>query len=208
MDPLSELSSRQGDRTQAANLRVAERALAEPGVLARLAEGLEDPEAALVGDAAEVMAMVAARRPELVAPHAPALLPLLGHRHTRSRWEAMKALSLVSHLVPELLEPRLARLAELLETDSSVIVRDHVIDAAAGYGSTGPAALERALPILQQALVVREGRFAARALRGLARVAPLDPSLHPTLRQVAERYLGHERGSVRQAARRLLTAIR
>lgn len=206
MDPLLDLSSQTGDRTQASNARVAERALADPSLLERLAEGLSARDMALVGDAAEVMTMVAERDPEPVVPYASRLLPLLEHRHTRSRWEAMKALSLIAHRVPELVGPRLDQLRGLIERDSSVIVRDHAIDAVAGYATTGPEALRHSLPVLQLALLVREGRFAARALRGLARVAPLDPSLHPMLARLAEPYAASTRPSVRQAAQQVLKA--
>lgn len=207
MDPLLELSSQSGDRTQAANLRVAERVVADPGLLDRLAEGLMAKDTALVGDAAEVMAMVAERRPELVVPYAARLLPLLEYRHSRSRWEGMKALSLVTHLVPDLIEGRLSQLRDLLERDRSVIVRDHAIDTVAGYASTGVERLKQGLPLLQLALVVSEGRFAARALRGLARVAGLEPTLRPMLSAISEEYLGHGRVSVRNAAKQLRKAL-
>lgn len=208
MDPLRELSSQSGDKTQGANHRVAERVVAEPELIERLVQGLASPDNALVGDAAEVLSFVAEQRPELVAPHAERLLPLLDRRHTRSRWEGMKALSLVADRVPELLDPLLPRLATLLEEDASVIVRDHAVDTLAAYGTTGPERLQRALPLLQMALMVSEGRFAARALRGFARLAPLDPSLHPRLTVLAEAYRDHGRASVRTAARQLLRATR
>lgn len=101
MSIISELSSQVGDRSQSANHKVVVQCLDDPTLLADISAGLEHKNAALVGDCAEVMTQVAEQRPESVAPYAQALAPLLKHKATRVRWEAVHALAYIAAFNPE-----------------------------------------------------------------------------------------------------------
>jgi len=101
MGIIDQLSSRTGDRTSQSNREAATRCLAEPALFADIVgalscENVLSVDYRLLGDCAEVCTMVAEVRPELVAPHAALLPPLLDHKKARVRWEAMHALALWS----------------------------------------------------------------------------------------------------------------
>src|SRR5688500_14052121 len=94
------LSSQSGDRTEAANRAVAAECQRHPELLQDIAAALTPADAALAGDCAEVMTKVAEADPTLILPYVEKLAPLLDHRTTRVRWEAMHALALAAGLVP------------------------------------------------------------------------------------------------------------
>jgi len=198
MRRLVPLASERGERTEAANREAAALCLTEPALLDEVVALLAEADLRLAGDCAEVLTMVAQQRPEWVAPHAPVLAPLLGSRNTRVRWEAMHALALVAHLA----ELDLDRLAGLLRSDVSVIVRDYATEALAASAVGRPAA---ALPYLKEALLLWDGKHAARALAGLANVARSAPALAPEMWAIARPYTDHGRGVVRTAAKRVLS---
>jgi predicted transcriptional regulator len=204
MDILNQLSSQAGDRTEASNRRVVAQCLTKPALLAEIAEGLQSKDAALLGDCAEVMTEVAKEYPEWVVPYAEALVVLLAHKKARVRWEAMHALALVASLAPGLMASLLPRLAEMLRSDSSVIVRDHAVDALGNYAQTSPEAAWATCPYLKEALGVWKGKHAARALNGLSNVVSSAPELAGKLRALSQRYLDDRRGVVRKAARGLV----
>jgi hypothetical protein len=205
---LLQLSSQSGDRTEQSNLHVARRCMEDPGLLVQIEAGLGEKNAALVGDCAEVMTMVAQSHPELVAPYADSLAPLLWHTTTRVRWEAMHALALVASLTPAAIHALLPRLEELIHSDPSVIARDYAVEALGGYASTGREAARQAYPPLQRALTAWNGKHAARALHGLAQVAANDAAPEGELEKIASAYEDHARPSVRKAARALRKQIR
>jgi len=198
---VDQLSSRVGDRTERSNRQVAARCLAEPALLAEVAGYLGSPDAALVGDCAEVLTKVAEGRPDLVAPYAASLAPLLGHRHTRARWEAMHALALVAPLVPDTIANVLPRLAESIRHDLSRIVRDYAIAALSAYGQTSEAAAQSTFLILKEALVSWDGKHTHQVLAGLAGMASFLPT--EDLAAIAAAYAGHARPVVRRAAQAL-----
>lgn len=206
MSVLDQLSSQVGDRTEKSNLKVVAQCLIEPALLAEIAEGLTNTDAACVGDCAEVMTKVAEERPELVAPYANALTGLLAHKTNRVRWEAMHALALIADLVPQVMASLLLRLPELVRSDPSVIVRDYAIDAVGNYAQTSEQAAQAAYPILVEALTVWNGKHAAHALDGLSNVATAAPGLAGKVGGIGFRYHDHGRGVVRKAAKRLLKA--
>ncbi len=204
MTLLSQLSSQVGDRTEYSNRKVVLACLDKPAQLAEIAHGLESKDAALLGDCAEVMTQVAELHPEWVAPHARALAALLTHKTTRVRWESMHALALVAMLAPKVIAPLLPQLGEMIRCDSSVIVRDHAVDAIANYAKTSPRAARAAYPYLKQALIAWDGKQAAHALNGLINVASVLPELSGELHTIGIRYLNHHRGVVRKAAKMLV----
>jgi hypothetical protein len=207
MSVLSQLSSQRGDRSEYSNRKVVIQCLDDPDLLDEIAEGLRGTNAALAGDCAEVMTMVAEDHPEWIAPYAEDLAPLITHKTTRVRWEAVHAVSLIAALVPNTIEPLIPTLAGLICTDSSVIVRDYAVDIIGWYAGTGPSAAEKAFPILKEALTVWDGKQAGHALAGLANVAIQLSALQEELREIAEEYSHHERGVIRKAAQKLRKVV-
>src|SRR3569832_2768378 len=128
MTIINALSSRTGDRTQQSNRVVAQRCIDDPSLLIPIAEALKGKDDALLGDCSEVLTLVAERKPELVVPYISLSVTLLSSRTTKVRWEAMHALSLVAHLVPETAESILKQLQAIIQTDKSTIVRDYATD--------------------------------------------------------------------------------
>ena len=117
---LEELSSQRGERDQSANRALAERCLATPGIIEQVAVGLGQASSAIIADCAGVLATVAKSRPDLVAPYAERLVPLLDHRTSKVRWQAMQALAQVASHRPELIAPLLPRLMATVEADASI----------------------------------------------------------------------------------------
>ena len=203
MSILYRLSSQRRERSEYANRKAALEVLDDPDLMEEIAVGLEGPNAALAGDCAEVMAMVAAEEPELVQPYAGALAALLTHKKTRVRWEAVHALALLAARSPETIAGALPSLREIIHNDPSVIARDYAAAAVGNYAATSPSAARQAYPLLMEALTTWDGKQAAHALKGLANAAQHLPDLHEDLRETAEEYARSERGVVRKAARGL-----
>ena len=208
MNPVpAQLSSQLSERTEAANRAVAAECLKHPEHLQEIAGALGEANAALVGDCAEVLTKVAEQDPTLVAPYAEKLAALLDHKTTRVRWEAMHALALVAGRTPRLIGKLLPQLHLTLRTDASTIVRDYVVEALGSFAAASPAAADRAFPLLAEAISVWQGKHAARALTGLARVAEKAPQHAPAIRTLAYAQLGAGRGVTRKAAKSLLKSL-
>jgi hypothetical protein len=205
---LQQLSSRVHDRTAKSNLKAAARCLKEPALLDEIARGLQDQDAALVGDCAEVLTEVAGQKPDLAARYAANLVPLVNHATTRVRWEAMHALALVATRDPRVIASLLPRLDEIIRLDGSVIARDYAVDAVGNYAGTNMQAARAAYPLLMDALTVYNGRQAGHALAGLAKAVAADPGLGDELGPVWERFEDSTSGVVRKAARALMKAMK
>jgi len=207
MSMLNQLSSQVGDRTEASNLKVVAQCLEDPNLLAKIAVGLTERDAALVGDCAEIMTKAAEVHPEWVVPYAEALSMLLIHKNTRVRWEATHALALVATSTPTTIAPLLPILMDKIRTDASVIVRDYATDAIANYASTGKTAAECAYPLLKETLTLWSGKQAGHALQGMTHIARVLPSKLAELSAIADEYLHSERAVVRKAAKGLRKVI-
>lgn len=205
MSIIQQLSSQVGDRTEEANREAAAQCLTDPSLLPEIAAGLHSPNVALIGDCAEVLTMVAAQRPDWIAPYAAELATLLTHKNTRARWEASHALALVAHLAPAVVAPLLPQLAETLHKDKSTIVRDYTIDMLGNYGRTSTSAAQATLPLLQESLALWDGKHAARILTALAQLAERLPSRSAEIQAIGQRFTDHPRSSVKKAAKQLLT---
>ncbi len=203
MSVLDQLSSAVGDRTEASNKAVASEALDCPEILEEVAQGLSSDDRKLVADCAEVFTEVAKENPALVAPYADRLVPLIGHKDTRVRWESTHALALIAALVPEQVEPLLPDLAAKIERDRSVIVRDSAVKALGEYGRSGPAAAHGVFPLLQEALTAWDGKHAKLALDGMSKLLAGDPALAPEVQAAAQSCLDHKRANVRRLAKEL-----
>ncbi len=206
MTLLNQLSSQVGDRTEYSNRKVVLKCLAEPTLLDEIVQGLKNKDAALLGDCIEVLTMVAEEHPEWVVPHAKQIASFLKHKTTRVRWEAMHALALVAMLAPKVIAKLLPQLGEMIRCDTSVIVRDHAVQAIGNYAATSRKAAQAAVPYLKQALVVWDGKQARHALNGLAKVAVAASKLKDELRPIGLGYTSHRRGVVRKAAKALVAA--
>lgn len=207
MTILERLSSQTGDRTEAANRAVASQCVAGPALLAEIADGLGSEDERLAGDCAEVMTLVAETRPELVVPYAERLVPVLDHRYTRARWEATHTLALLAIHTPEIIQGLLPKVAQMIQEDESIIVRDHAVKMVANYAAMGPAEAEESYPILVDALAAWGGRHAHHALPGLGQVALYYPGRRGVIRSAAQSLLDHRRRVVRTGAERLLRSV-
>ncbi len=207
MSILNHLSSQTGDRSEYSNRKAAIQCLDNPDLLEQIASGLKETDTALQGDCAEVLTKVAEDHPQLILPYGVELARLIQHKNTRVRWEAMHALALISRLSPALIASLLPRLAEVLHSDASVIVRDHATDAVAVYASTSANAAQAAFPILKDMLSLWNGKQAGHALQGLVNVARLLPSTRPEIRAIAEDYAHFPRAVVHNAAKALLKEL-
>ena len=204
---LDRLSSRVGERSSKPNHRVADECVADPSLLAEIAEGLASKNTWLVADCAEVMAETARQGPELVVPYTCALAPLLTHPKPRVRWEATHAMAFVAPLAPDCMREKLPAVQEMIRRDTSTIVRDYAIDAVGNYAGTSVEAAAAAMPVLVEALDLWQGKHAAHALDGMRQVFAADPLREPELRAIGERYRNHSRSVTRRAGRALLRAM-
>ncbi|MGZ4032461.1 MAG: hypothetical protein ACXVP2_09925 [Tumebacillaceae bacterium] len=206
MNVLDQLSSQTGDRTEESNLRVVEQCLQQPDLLDFIGEGLGSQNAALVGDAAEVLTKVAEQQPELVVPYMETLSSLLDHKTTRVRWESMHALALTAYLQVELIRSLLPQLASILREDKSTIVRDYAIDCLANLTVGDAKTVEHTKPLLIEALSAWEGKHAARVLRAMTQVAKTTPKDSFDLLAIGHQYADHPISSVQKAAKQLIKA--
>lgn len=207
MSIIEQLSSQVGDRTATANMRVVRQCIENPDLLIEIAAELHSEDAMLAGDCAEVMTEVAASQPDIVVPYTQRLIPLLSHKKTRVRWEAMHALSLIAAQIPETIKTLLPQLDTIIHTDKSTIVRDYATDTLSNYASTSNQAAKETYPFLKEALSLWNGKHVKQILQGFENIATLVPELHMEIRLYAQEYLEHRQGVVRKAAKRVLKAI-
>jgi hypothetical protein len=171
-----------------------------------VAAGLALDDRKLLADCVEVFTEVAKENPVLVAPYAARIIPLMGHRDTRVRWEATHAVALVAALVPDQIVPLLPDLMAKIEGDRSVIVRDCAVIALGEYGRSEPKAARQAFPLLGEALRAWEGKHAKLALEGMDKLLAVEPALGPEVRAAAQTCLEHKRANVRRLAQRMIAA--
>lgn len=207
MNIISQLSSQKGDNTEGSNKKVVEQCLENPSLLHDVEKGLENKDAALVGDCAEVFTKVAEEKPELVVPYASSLIPLLDHKYTRARWEATHAIALIASLVPDEISKILPNLHRISLSDESTIVRDYSVIAVGNYAKTSKKAAEESLMILKRILEVWKEKQAARALKGLQNVAETNPSLSKEVLSLTKPFENSSKGTVKKAVKDLLKAV-
>lgn len=207
MSIVNELSSEVGDKTEEANRNAAKKCIRDTNLLRDIAEGLKTNKAALVGDCAEVLTKVAEEDPQSVVPYAHDLIPLLTHKTTRVRWEAMHAIAFIASYIPEKVSPLLPRIKDMIQSDSSTIVRDYAIDTVGNYAKAGENEALLAYPILKESLLVWDGKHRGRVLKGFTHVLANVPSLTIDLRMIAEEYKDDKRGVVKKVAKDLIKDI-
>jgi hypothetical protein len=204
MSILSELSSQIGDRTEAANKRVAARVLKKSALLDEIASGLASDDAKLAGDCAEVMTLVAAEKPEFVVLHAEALIARLDHKDTRVRWEVMHSLAEIAAFTPDQIAPIVGKLVEKVTHDKSVIVRDYAIQALGEYSGTSTTAARQVWPHLCKALDLWEGKHVGKVLEAMRQLVMADGTLKADAQEIALHFMDHGSAKVRAMAKRML----
>ena len=210
IDLRDQLASRVGDPTGAANLQVAERCLIDPSLLGQIVAIMQGPDPALAKDAADVIAKVAAERPEALAPYAETLASHIEQQHggERSRAagmpQAMEVLALIAPVAPRSIRPLLPLLAQIASADKSADVRDTAIDAISSYGRSSPAAAALASPVLRDVVKRVDGEQAARAMAAVARLSPLTPEQTDNVTETTRRYARATRAGARATAKGLL----
>ena len=165
----------------------------------------DDP--GMLGDCAEVMTMVAQVEPDLVAPYAELLPPLLDHSKARVRWESMHALSQIAGIEPKLIEKILTKIDHIIHNDKSVIAKDCAVRAVSNYAGTGKKAAKKAYPILMKSIPVRDNRHAHHVIKGLIEIAHLMPETRDKLEKIGMEFMDVKRGVLRKAARKLLRVV-
>jgi hypothetical protein len=203
MSILERLSSQTGERPEVANRAAAQECIDHPEMIVEIVSGLQSKQAALAGDSAEVLTMIAEDHPELVAASTRQLAPLLAHKTTRVRWEAAHALAYTAPLAPDVIQEFLTAIHSGIQKDASIIVRDYSIDAVGAFAQSSTVASEAAFPILIEALTLWDGRHAGHALNGLINVVRRDPSKSPEIDGYAQKFTNDPRGVIRKAAKKL-----
>lgn len=206
MSLVDQLSSAIGQRSESANRRVAALILSGQGEMDEIIAGLQQSNANLTGDCAEICAMVAQEAPELVLPFNDQLWALLDHQKMRVRWEAMHALALLATLIPLRVREHMPQLIRLFQHDSSTIVRDYTVKAAANLAGMGSEEAAQAKGLLYLALSQYNGKHAKLALEGLAKAAVYLTKEREKLLELATIYEQHPKPSIRKAAHTLLLA--
>ncbi len=204
MEILNQLSSRKGDRTEDSNRIVAERCMADPPLLADIAVGMEDADKKLRADCAEVFTMVAEKRPELIVPHAGAILPLLSDKETKTRWEAAHTLSYIAGLAPDVVSEALPALCALIDGDKSTIVRDYALDTVAGYAGANSETSREAFEILKSALAAWGEKHARQILRGFNNILDKLPDLGPEINSLVRPCLSAQKKIVASEAAKIV----
>jgi len=116
-----------------------------------IAENLSNKEMAIRADCVKVLYETAYLAPELVAPHALALLKLLKSRNNRLVWGGMIGLATVAHLAAEELHPHLAEIQQAILA-GSVITKDAGVLALSGMASATPDYNREIFPFLLEHL--------------------------------------------------------
>ena len=202
MEILNQLSSQIGDKS--GNYKVAAQCLEDKSLIQEIVGGLGNSDNKIVIDCAEALTEIAKEEPAWIVPYGHLLPKILGNKNNRARWEAMHCLALTAEYIPDVIEPMLDQLMEIIEEDKSVIVRDYAIDAVGNYAKTSAKAAQMAYPILERAARVWEGRHGKQALNGLYNVAKIMPEKKAQMQKIAEENLDHKKGTVRKAAKKLL----
>jgi hypothetical protein len=170
MSVLDRLASALGRRDEEPNVALA-RALAasedRAGII-MLADALANGPRPVRGDAIKALYELGALRPDLLRPHAGALLAALDAADSRLVWGAMTGLDSLAASYPELIAAHLPSILAAAEC-GSVIARDKAVSILAILASLpGPAAPEawaHLLAILRDAPVNQVAMYAEAALR-------------------------------------------
>lgn len=150
MSVLGRLARAMDRNDERPNVELAEvlAASGDAAAVAELADALAQAPVAVQNDALKVLYEIGARRPELVAPHLDAVLPLLSSRNNRNVWGALKAIETIAPLRPDTVGAAMNDVLAAADR-SSVIAKDAANGILASLIAAGqtkrllPVALER-----------------------------------------------------------------
>lgn len=143
-------------------------------------------------DAIKVLYEIGALRPDLIAPHAQALLTALKSRDNRIVWGALTALDTLAATASELIAAHLPDILDAAD-QGSVIAKDKAVSMLATLAANGNSfAWDRLLAILRTSADNQTPMYAEQALRA----APMQ-----NVEALAE-VVGARAGSIPQSAKR------
>ncbi|MGE5355417.1 MAG: hypothetical protein ACM3PT_04195 [Deltaproteobacteria bacterium] len=204
---LNRLSSRQSDRTENSNRKVATICVENPALLNAISSGFESSDRKLKSDCIEVFTMVSEKTPEEVAPFFPKISKMIFERDNKTRWEAVHTLSFITSLVPHEIKTILPDLAEMIEKDNSVIVRDYALDIVARYAGSGAKEAAESFPILVSALDIWEERHAKQVFNGFINIIKHQPALKSKIKSISEQYTECKKKLAADLAKKILKLI-
>jgi hypothetical protein len=203
MSIIFQLSSQINERGEQGNRKVAELILQTPNLFEEIIKNLNTNNPALLGDCVEVCTMLAEKDPDFVTPYAENFIPLIYHKKSRVRWEAVHALALLSPKVPEVIFQSWDYLAQLFLEDKSVIVRDYIVVCAGNLASCGEPYTARIYPFLIEALSAYKTHLAKLALEGFIKAMLYLTDHLDELDEIADLYIQHPKPTIKKAARNL-----
>ena len=207
MEILNQLSSRQGDKTEASNKIVAEKCIANPQILAEIVVGLADKDKKLQSDSIEVFTLVSEKKPELIVQYAGNIVPLLSSKETKTRWEAVHTLSYIAEKIPDIIFSVLPLLQSLIEKDKSTIVRDYAIDTIANYAKISVETSEKSYELLKSALNLWDEKHAKQVFRGFNYVLDNFSDCKAEINLLVQPYLSANKKVVASEAKKIAKRI-
>jgi hypothetical protein len=128
MSIIPQLAISLGRRDEEPNIVLAETIASanNKAAVEELVANLKNKDKKIVSDCIKVFYEIAARRPELIAPHFDALFALLDSKDNRLVWGAMTALDSIAAAVPDKIAKQLNKILTVTEA-GSVITKDHAV---------------------------------------------------------------------------------
>ena len=207
MEILNQLSSKQGDKTEESNRIVAEKCINNPDLLNDIATGFLSSDKKLQSDCIEVFTMVSEKHPDLIAPLADKVVPLLTSKVTKTRWEAIHTLSFIADKIPEIIYSILPELQELIEKDKSTIVRDYTVDTIASFAKSDKESSEKAFGILRTALDLWDEKHAKQVFKGFNNILDNQPTLKLEIEKLVRPFLDAKKKVVANEAKKIIKRI-
>lgn len=207
MSIIFQLSSQLKERGEQGNRRVVELILQNPSLYIEIINNLNTKNPALLGDCVEVCAMLAENDPDLVAPFAQIIIPLIYHKNSKVRWEAMHTIALITPKTPDLIFQIWDYLAQLFLEDKSVIVRDYIVVCAGNLAACGGPYIKVIYPFLVDALNAHNTHHAKLALEGIIKALPYLIDHLEGLEGVVEVFIQHPKPSIKKSAQKLKNKI-
>ena len=208
MSIILELSSQLKINSNEPNKLVARKCISDPVLLDEIITGFNSKDKKLVGDCIEVFTEIALTNPELIIKYIHDFIPLINHKETRIRWEAMHSLALTAHLVPDVIFKLLTDIMEIIRDDKSIVVRDYSIETIVRYAATSKQAALEAFPMIEEILDLWKERHAARIIEGLIHIQNFIPNFADKILNITDEYLESQRSSVKKAAIKLQKIIK
>ncbi len=203
MSIIYQLSSQQKERSERGNRRVCELILNNPILIHEIIDYLDCNDPALLGDCVEVCTMLAENDPELIVSYSEKIVPLIEHKSTRVRWEAMHAVALITPNIPGDVAKHWEHLADQFKHEKSIIVRDYIVVCAGNLASSGTSTATIVYPFLIDALNAYQTHHAKLALEGLSKGLQYLTTKWEEIAELADLFSQHPKPSIKKAAQQL-----